>query len=211
MRVRVLAIVVVGVVVRVVVLVVVLVTLFAKVPSVGMRVAVRWRGCAVRAGLGLERALRRRHLESHALEQRGEDVIGLENKSISADLERHVPVAQVIGRFRERERGTLRRGVRSRGDDEDLLLARPQRDQRAIFGDEDVAAADDAAAREEDADAAAGRIGRLETAFLARVPVERDDGGAANQRRRETMTGADELAGDEERHVAGGAAIQNRK
>lgn len=163
-----------------------------------MRVSLRRRRRVVGAGLGLERTLGRRDDEVQADEQLGEDVVGLEDEAVGVDLERNVPVAQVIGRFRDRQRRDVRCEARTGRGDQDRLIERPDRDQRAVLADEDVAAADDAAARQEDADAPAGRIDGLEATLLARVPVERDDAGTPHQRRREAAAGGDQLAGDEQ-------------
>ena len=90
-----------------------------------------------------------------------------------------------------------RRAVRARRDDEHRLRLCLDRDQRAVFGDQHVAAAQDLAAREEDTDRSALRIDGVEAALLTRVPVELDIGGAAHEHRGEAGAGGDELAGDE--------------
>jgi len=154
----------------------------------------------VGARLGLERAACRRHVEAHACEQFREHVVRLEHEAIGANLERNVAIAEVVGGLGERERGARRVAARGRGDDEDRLRQRLDADQRAVFADEDVAAADDAAARQEHGQAPAGRVERLEAALLARVPVEGDDAGTAHQRGGEAAAGADQLADDDEGH-----------
>ena len=165
----------------------------------------------VGARLGLERAACRRHVEAHACEQFREHVVRLEHEAIGANLERNVAIAEVVGGLGERERGARRVAARGRGDDEDRLRQRLDADQRAVFADEDVAAADDAAARQEHGQAPAGRVERLEAALLARVPVEGDDAGTAHQRGGEAAAGADQLADDDERHGSRRRCAQNRK
>ena len=134
----------------------VFVLVLVLVPSAGMRTRVRRPGGVVGACLGLERPARRRDAQAHADEQLRQNVVRLEDEAVGLDVERNVAVAEVVGRLREGERGAARCGVRRRGDDEDRLVERLDRDQRAVLGDEDVAAADDPAARQEDADAPAG-------------------------------------------------------
>ena len=197
----------VSVVVRVVVHVVVHVVVRVVVPVLvtmscvrRMQVSTSEPRSVVSARLGLEGATRRRDLEAHACEQLCEHVVRLEHEAIGTHLERNVAVAEVVRGLGERERGACRLAVRGRGDDEDRLRERLDADQRAVFADEDVAAADDATARQEHGEAPAGGVERLEAALLARVPVEGDDAGTAHQRGGEAAAGADQLADDDEGH-----------
>src|SRR5205814_4322810 len=65
--------------------------------------------------------------------------------------------------------------------------------QRSVFGQQHLAAAHHAAARQEDAERAAGAVGGVEAALLARVPVELDRGGALEQHGCEAAALGDEL------------------
>ncbi len=74
-----------------------------------MNMAVARRRGVVRAGLGLERTLRRLDLQTHAAQQLGQHVVGLELQPIAAHLERHVAIAEVIRGAQQIER-VARRG-----------------------------------------------------------------------------------------------------
>jgi len=218
LRVRTVVAVIVIVNVTVTVLVLVVVTMFARV-AVWMRQAVLVRvrlmrvrtrmggGAVVGAAFGLERGARLGNVEPEPAQQFAEHVVRLEDEAIVTDFERDMAIAEVVRGAREVERRRARGGARGR--DEHGLCERVDDDERAVLGDEDVAAANDRAARQEHADGATGRVDDLEAALLPRVPVERDGRGAAQQRRREAAAAGDQLARDEHRHRA--RVPQNRK
>jgi hypothetical protein len=83
---------------------------------------------------------------------------------------------------------------RARAHDHHRLRAGAHDDQRAVLGDQHVAAAHHAAARQEDAERAARRVDRVEAALLAHVPVELDRRGAPQQHRAESAPLRQELA-----------------
>ena len=88
---------------------------------------------------------------------------------VSAKLDRHVPVTQVIGRARQVKCRAVFAAVR---DDQHRLRRRNHLDERAVFSDQHVAATHQRATRQEHADLAALRVGGVEAALLANVPVE---------------------------------------
>jgi hypothetical protein len=87
-------------------------------------------------------------------------------------------VAQVIGRAQQVERTAMLGGVR---DAQQRLRRRDHPQQAAVERQQHIAAAQQGAARQEDADAPPFAVDAVETALLALVPVERDGGGTLDQ------------------------------
>lgn len=144
----------------------------------------------IRAALGLECALLLADDEVHRAQHAGEHVVGFELQVIRRDLDRDVAVAEVVRGSRE----VPRRAVLGTGaNDEQRLRRSDDADQRAVLGDEHVAAANDGAARQEHAERAVGAVGGVEAALAAHVPVELDAARALEQRRREAATLRDEF------------------
>ncbi len=144
----------------------------------------------VRAGFGLERFVRFADDQVHLAQHVGQHVVGFELQVIGRELQRHMPVAEVVGRAQQVERRAV---LRAMAHHQHRLRRGEHTHQRAVVTDQHVAAAHRRAARQEHAERAAARIGRVEAALLAHVPVEHDARGAFQQHRRETARLRDEL------------------
>ncbi|MCY1375066.1 hypothetical protein D9M69_624500 [compost metagenome] len=105
-----------------------------------------------------------------------------------------MPVAQVVGRARQVEGRAVGRAVR---DAQHRLRRRDHAHQRPVFRDQHVTTAHRGTARQEDADLPALRVGGVETAFLAHIPVEFDGGGTLEQHGREAAALGHEFVGGE--------------
>jgi len=161
--------------------------------------AVRLRRLTVGPGLRLERRGLLGDDEVHAAQHVGQHRIRLELEPVGLQFQRDVAVAQVVGRAQQVERrAVLRAGAHHHHG----LRRGLDADQRAVLGDEHVAAAHRGAARQEHAQRAALRVLRVEAALLAGVPVQRDDGGALEQRGREAAAPRNELVDGEHRAKA---------
>ena len=135
-----------------------------------------------------------RHDQVHAREHLGQHVVGLDLEVIGLQFDGHVAVAQVVGRAGEVEGRAVLGAV---AHDHHRLRCGLHADERAIFGHEHVAAAGHCAARQKDAQRAAGGVGGVEAALLAHVPVEVDGCGALEEHRGEAAAGGDELVDGE--------------
>jgi hypothetical protein len=133
---------------------------------------------AIGAVLRLEGLLGLAHDQVHGAQHGGEHVVGLDLQVRRRQLDGHVAVAEVVGRARQVEGRAV---LRARRDDQHRLRRGDHPDQRAVLDDQDVAAPHRGAARQEHPEVPALRIGGVEAAFLAHVPVEFDDGGAFEQ------------------------------
>jgi hypothetical protein len=111
-------------------------------------------------------------------------------------------VAEVISGAQQIERRTV---VGACCDDHHWLLRRMHHDHRAIDGYQHVAAAHQRAAGQEHAERAALRIGRVEAAFLAHVPIELDARGALDEHGREAARLGDQLVDGEHGRWSGAA------
>ena len=167
------------------------------VVSVSVSVSVSAR---VGAAFRLEGGVFVRDDQVHAPEHLGQHVVGLDLQVVGPQLDLHVPVAQVVGRAHQVEGAAVLGAV---PDHHHRLRRRLHAHQRAVLGHEHVAAAHHRAAGQEDTERAAGRIRRLEAAFLPHVPVQRHVGGALEQHRREAAAGREKLVGGEHGSGAG--------
>ena len=118
---------------------------------------------AIRAGLGLERLRLALDVHAEALEHVFEHRIGFELQIVRADFDRRMPVAEMIGRARER---SARLGARTISTS---CAAATTRTKRAVVGDEHVAVAQHGAARHHERDLLAVVERRGEPALAARV------------------------------------------
>ena len=111
-------------------------------------------------------------------------MVGLNVQIVRPQLDRHVPVAQVVsGAGQVKRRAMLRAG----GDPQHALRRSLHADQRAVFGHQHIAAAHHAAAWQKHAHAAAQGVDGFEAAFLAQVPVQRHRGGAFHEDLRQAL------------------------
>jgi hypothetical protein len=133
---------------------------------------------AVRTAFRFKRFLDFVHDQVHGAQHIGQHMVGFYLEVIGFELNRHMAVAQMVGGARQ----VKGRAVRRAGRDAQHRLRRGNHlDHGAVFGDQHVAAAHQRAARQEHAQLAAQRVGRVEAAFLAHVPVELNGGGAFNE------------------------------
>jgi hypothetical protein len=89
-----------------------------------------------------------------------------------------MPIAQVVGRACQVERAAM---LGTRGDAQHSLRRGLYQDQRAIFGDQNIAPADHRAAWQKNTQAAPLAVGGIKAAFLAHIPIEGDGAGALHQ------------------------------
>ena len=123
-------------------------------------------------------------------------MVGFEQQPILLQLELHMTVAQMVGRAQQIERAAMNEvGAHF----EQRLLRCMHQDQRAVLGHQDVAAAHDVAARQEDADMAALAVNAVEAAFLPGVPIECDAGSAFEQHRRQALAAGNQFV-DGQKH-----------
>ena len=194
---------------------VVTVTMVVSMVIVVMAVAVVHRGDGrvhTRAALGFEGLAHLGHVQVHGAQHVGQHVVGLDLQVIGLQLDRHVAVAQVVGRAHEVEGGVVVVTVvvvGAGGDAQHRLRCGHHAQQRTVLRDQHVTAAHHGAARQEHADAAAVRRLGVEAAFLAHIPVQRDGGGAAHQHRGQALALGDEF-GDLQ-HGTSLFCYQNRK
>ena len=126
-------------------------------------------------------------------------MVGLYLQIVWPQLNRHMPVAQMVGGAGQ----VKRRAVCGAGSDAQHALRRSlHADQGAVFGHQHIAAAHHAAARQKYAHAAAQGVCGFEAAFLAQVPVQRHRGGAFHEDLRQALA---------LRNQFGGLQHQNKK
>ena len=141
-----------------------------------VRAAMRRVGAALRLK---GRALRVND-QVHRIQQVGQHVVGLDLEVVRFQFDGHMPVAQVVGGAHQVEGRAVLRAV---GDAQHRLRRGDHAYQRAVFRHQHVAAAHDRAAGQEHAQYAAQRVGGVEAAFLARIPIEFDGRCASDQHR----------------------------
>jgi len=141
-------------------------------------------------GLRLEGLVHLADDQVHLAQQFGQHMVGLEFQVVRLQLEMHMAVAQVVGGAQQVERCAVLRAMR---DPQHRLRRREHTHQRAVLGDQHVAAAHHRAARQEHADRAAARVGGVEAALLPHVPVEFDAGRALEQHGGEAAAAGDQL------------------
>ena len=130
------------------------------------------------AALGLKGFLHGLHDQVQARQHLGQHRIGFQLEGVRLQLQRHMPVAQVVGPTHQVKGAAVLRA--------DLHLHQRLRlghhtAHRAVFGHQHIATAHHGAARQEHAQWAAAAVGGVKAAFLAGVPVQRDAGGALHQ------------------------------
>lgn len=177
-----------------VVMAVVMTGLLRGRPGVLMVAPVGVRACGIGTALGIKRQQGLVDEQVHASEHLGQHRIGLDLQVIGLQLDRHMPIAQVIGRACEVESCSVLRAV---ANHHHRLRGGQHADQRAIFGQQHVAAAHGRAARQEDTDAAACTVGGFEAALLAHIPVQQQRRSTLEQHGGETPAGRDELGSGE--------------
>jgi len=150
------------------------------------------------AGLWLEGCVLASHDQVHAFEHLGQDMVGLDLQPVRAQLDRHVAIAQVVGRAGQVKRRPV---FAAMADDQHRLGCGFHTDQTAIFSHHHIAPTDDGAPRQEDAQRPPQAVGGVKAALLPDVPVERDRGCLLEQDRRQATALGDEFVDGQ--HVVG--------
>jgi len=145
---------------------------------------------AIGTRLGFERFVHRVHDQVHAAQHVGQHMVGLDLQVIGLELDRHVAVAQVVGGPHQVEGTAV---AAAGGDAQHGLGGRDHAHQRAILGHQHVAAAHRGAAGQEHAQVAPTRVGGIESAFLAHVPVQFKGVGALEQHGRQALATGDDF------------------
>ena len=138
--------------------------------------------CGIGAALGLERGRVCAHDQVHRTQHVGQHMVRLDLQVVGLEFDRHMPVAQVVGGAHQVERRPVLGAV---GDAQYRLRRGDHAHQRAVFGHQYIATAHGGAAGQKDAQCAARRVGGVEAAFLAHVPVQFNRGSAFEQHRRQ--------------------------
>ena len=138
--------------------------------------------CGIGAALGLERGRVCPHDQVHRTQHVGQHMVRLDLQVVGLEFDRHMPVAQVVGGAHQVERRPVLGAV---GDAQYRLRRGDHAHQRAVFGHQYIATAHGGAAGQKDAQCAARRVGGVEAAFLAHVPVQFNRGSAFEQHRRQ--------------------------
>ena len=105
----------------------------------------------VGTGLWLKGRIDRVHDQVHGAQHLSQHMVGLDLQIVRAQLDRHVPVAQVVGRTGQVKGRAMRRAG---GDPQHRLGGCLHADQRAVFGDQHIAATHHRATRQKNAQAA---------------------------------------------------------
>ena len=98
----------------------------------------------VSAGFGLERGLRLRDDQVHALQHLAQHVIGLDLQVVGLQFDLHMPIAQVVGRTRQVEGAAM---LRAGAHHHHRLRRSIHTNQGAVFGHQHIPAPHHAAAR----------------------------------------------------------------
>ena len=184
-----------------------------RVPAggvIGMRVAVPMRMTvsvvvshhgvvAVGAAFGFEGFADLGHRHVHGAQHVGQHMVGLDFQVVRLQLDRHMPVAQVVGGAHQVKGAAV---LGAGGDAQHGLRRGFDTDERAVFGHQHIATAHHVAAWQKHAQGTSGTVGGVKAAFLAGVPVQGDGVGALNQHAGQTAT---------LRHEFGAKDHQNKK
>ena len=146
----------------------------------------------IRAAFGLEAQRGLHHGEVHRAQHVGQHMVGLDQQAVGLQLDRHMAVAQVVGRAGQVKRCAV---VGAGGDHQHGLRRSNHLHQRAVFGHQHVASPHQRATWQEHTEFAPFRVGRVKAAFLAHVPVEFHRGGAFQQDGCQAFALGDEFGG----------------
>lgn len=153
-------------------------------------VATKMAAGGVGAVFGFKRLTHLGHDQVHGAQHVGQHMVGLNLEVVGFELNRHMPVAKVVGRADQVKRRAV---VRAMGDLEHGLRCCPDLDQGTVMRHQHVTTARDRATRQKYAQLAPGGVGRIKTAFLAHVPVQLDSAGPFEQHRCQTGALGDEF------------------
>ena len=144
--------------------------------------SMRVPACCIRAVFGFKRFVHRIHNQVHRAQHVGQHMVGLYLQVVGLELNRHVPIAQVVGRTNQ----VVRRAVFGAMCDAQYRLGRGDHlDERAVFCHQHVTAACHRAAWQKYAELSVLRVSRVKPAFLAHVPIQLDGCSAFDQYWRE--------------------------
>ena len=178
----------VGMLMPVVVVVTVAVPMFMAVAvTASMFVAVAMAMAArVGTGFGLERGLRLRDDQVHALQHFAQHVIGFDLEVVGLQFDLHMPIAQVVGRTCQVEGAAM---LRAGAHHHHRLRRSVHTHQGAVFGHQHVSTAHHAATWQKHSQAPTQGVDGLEAALLAGVPVQADGRRPFEQHRGQATTG----------------------
>ena len=147
-------------------------------------------GGRVGAAFGFEAGLHVGHDEVLSAQHLGQHVVGFDLQVVGLQFQRHMAVAQVVGGAHQVEGAAVLAAV---AHHQQRLRCGLHHHQRAVFHHQHVTTAHHGAAWQEYGELSAGRIERVEAAFLADVPIQLHAGGALEQRRRQPAALGDEF------------------
>ncbi len=183
-------VVVVGVMMLVVV-VVMLMMVVAVVVIVIVVVVVMMMAAAVSASFGSEGRAHERNIQPEATHELVEHVIVLVGEATRRDCERHVSIAEVIRRAREKERVV-------RGRDAELFVGGDDRVRFAVVGEQAVAIGEHGAARKANRELPTVLQMRAKPRLFTGIVVE--DEAAGDGRRRIVVEAADGAHGQNKKY-----------
>ncbi len=165
----------------VVMAVVVVVSLVPGMSRVVVRaVPMRMAAGAVGTAFRFKRFIHLMHDQMHGPQHVGQNMVGLYLQVIGLELDGHMAIAQVVGGAGQVKGGAMVAAMR---DAQDRLRRGQHLDHGAVFSNQHITTAHQCAARQKYAKLAVKRVGRVETALLAHVPVEFDGCCAFDQHR----------------------------
>ena len=138
-------------------------------------IAVMMVAATVRASFGSEGRAREGDVQPQAAHEVVEHVIVLVGEAAGRDLERHVPIAEVVRRAREEERVVG-------GRDAEILVGGDDRIRLAVVGEQAVAVHEHRAARQADGNLSTILQVRAKSRFLAGVVSEDEPAGDGSRR-----------------------------
>jgi hypothetical protein len=130
------------------------------------------------AALRLKGFVHRHHGHVHGAQHVGQHMVGFDFEVVCLQLYRDMPVTQMVGRAGQVKRAAM---LRAGGDAQHGLWGGLDQDQRAVFGDQNIAPADHGAAWQKNAQTSSLAVGRIKSAFLAHIPIEGDGAGTLHQ------------------------------
>ncbi len=145
---------------------------------------------AVSATFGLKRFLHRHHCHVHGAQHISKHVVGFNLQVVGLQLNRHMAVAEVIGRTGQIKRRAM---LCTRGDAQHFLRRGVHLYQRAVFEHQHIATTHQGAARQEHTEGTASGVGCIEATFLAHVPIKLDSGSTFQQHSGQTLAASDQF------------------
>ena len=139
--------------------------------------------CTVGPGFRLKRFFDGVHDQVHGPQHVGQHMVRLYFQMVRPELDRHMPIAQMVGRAGQVKRCAVRCASR---DAQHSLRRSQYPNHGAILCNQHIAATQHGAARQKNSECPAQRVGGFKTDFLPHVPAELQGGGAFDQHRGQT-------------------------